>query len=484
MSTRKLDHLTARHLEILETRGLDPETLVRHGVVSCDRPDGEWIAIPFRVGDNIVNWKYRTIGDPKAFHQDAGAEKVWWNYNVLLDRTLDHLPLIVTEGELDALVAIQCGHQRTISVPDGAPAQEIGEGRDTSKYSYVTDSMPAMGFDVAKEIILATDGDGPGANLMNDLALRLGKSRCKWVRYPKDCKDLNDAFMRYGARGVTETLSRAQWCRVDGVYRMSELPPIPEREALSLAMPVLDKHYRMRTQDFVVMTGIPSHGKSSLLNEIACRAVQHQGWKVAFASFEQAPQLDHKRNLRTYYNHKRVIHQDAQEKDEADGWINRNFVFIVPSEDDQVDLKWVLEKSAAAVIQHGCKLLIIDPWNEMDHIRPADMTITEYTGYAIKEFKRFARKYDVHLIVAAHPVKQVKDKEGNYQIPSLYDISDSAHWYNKADIGMVIWRGKVNGYVQTILRIAKARYADVTGMPGDIKLDFDPETNHYVPEVV
>jgi twinkle protein len=477
----RMDHLTARHLGILEQRGLDAEMLAHLGAVSCARPDGDWIALPYKVADRIVNWKYRTIGGPKQFYQEADGEKVWWNYNVLLDRSLDCQPLIITEGEFDAIAAMQAGFRRVISVPDGAPAQEVGDRQTSSKYSYVTDSASAMGFDVAKEIILATDGDGPGTNLMNDLALRLGKSRCKWVRYPKDCKDLNDALVHYGTRGVTETLNRAQWCKVAGVYRMNELAPIQEREAKSLAMPVLDKHYRMRTQDFVVLTGIPSHGKSSLLNELACRAVEHMGWPVAFASFEQAPQLDHKRNLRTYYNRKKVIYQDPQEKDEADGWIDRNFVFIVPDEDDQVDLKWVLEKSAAAVIQHGAKLLIIDPWNEMDHIRPPDMTLTEYTGYAIKEFKRFARKYDVHLIVAAHPVKQVKDKEGNYQIPSLYDISDSAHWYNKADIGMVIWRGKVNGYVETILRVAKARYADITGLPGDIKLDFDPETNHYVP---
>jgi twinkle protein len=479
MNTRKLAHLTAAHLSILEGRGLDPDTLVRHGVVSCDRQDGDWIAIPFKVGDKIVNWKYRTISGEKRFYQDADGDKVWWNFNVLLDRSLDHLPLIITEGELDALVAIQCGYARVMSVPDGAPAEEIGSERSTAKYSYVTDSAAAMGFDVAREIILATDGDGPGANLRNDLAIRLGKGRCKWVGYPRECKDINDAFKRHGHKGVTETISRARWCHVDGVYRMSELPPLPDRPALSLGLKGLDDHYKVRTQDFVVLTGIPSHGKSTLLNNIAGRAVQHIGWKVAFASFEQTPQLDHKRALRTFFNKKRVVNQTRAEIERADQWIDENFAFIVPSDDDQVDLKWVLEKSAAAVIQHGCKMLIIDPWNEMDHVRPSDMSLTEYTGYAIKEFKRFARKHDVHEIVAAHPVKQVKDKEGNFQIPTLYDISDSSHWYNKADIGLVIWRGKVGGYVKTILRVAKARYQDVTGVPGDVDLDFDQSTGHY-----
>jgi twinkle protein len=490
MTANRLTSLLPRHLAILDERGIDAETLVRHGIVSCDPHNGEdWIAIPFWVGDQVVNWKYRTIGDgPKNFRQEKNAQKIWWNYNVLLDRSLDTMPLVVTEGEMDALIALQCGHARTMSVPDGAPAIEVGDNPSSQKYSYVTDTASTMGFDVVKEIILATDGDGPGGNLMNDLAIRLGKSRCKFVRYPRvekgserRCKDLNEVYMCYGAKGVTGVLSRAQWIRVDGVYRMDDLPPIPERPALRLGMPILDDHYRVRTQDFVVFSGIPSHGKTSALNEIGCRAVTKLGWVVAYASFEQAPQLDHKRNLRTWYHRKPPDYQSDAELTEVDAWINRNFVFIVPSDDDQVDLKWALEKSAAAVIQHGVKMLIIDPWNEMDHIRPGDMTLTEYTGFAIKEFKRFARKYDVHLIVAAHPTKQLKDKEGNYQIPTLYDISDSANWANKADIGMVIWRGKVGGDYQTKLRIAKARYAEVTGEPGDVELRFNPYSRHFEP---
>ena len=62
-----------------------------------------------------------------------------------------------------------------------------------------------------EKIILAVDSDGPGVNLMNDLAMRLGKVRCKWVRYPQGCKDLNDALMKYGERGVVNFDFDAYW---------------------------------------------------------------------------------------------------------------------------------------------------------------------------------------------------------------------------------------------------------------------------------
>jgi twinkle protein len=471
--------LKAHHLQVLEGRGLDAELLVKHGVESCDRP-GEWVSIPYVLGGQIVNHKYRTVVGEKKFSQDAGAVKCFWNHDVLSDETLSSQPLIITEGEWDALAAIQCGFVRTMSVPDGAPAEALGDKMDGQKYSYVTDAQ-ALLRDV-REIILATDSDGPGVHLMNDLAIRLGKARCKWVRYPKGCKDLNDALMQYGHKGVVESINRAQWVQVDGVYRMSHLPPAPDRQVHRIGIPVLDNHYRIRPMDFCVVTGIPSHGKSAVLTDIAGHMVQNNGWPVAIASFEQQPQVDLRRNLRTWYNRKRVIDQNEIELARADSWIDKNFCFIAPNDDDEVTLAWVMERLATAVIRFGAKLIIVDPWNEMDHVRPPDMTLTEYTGFAIKEFKRFARKYQVHVIVAAHPAKQRPTEAGGFSIPTLYDISDSAHWYNKPDVGLVVWRGKDKfGNDLSIIRVAKSRYHDQIGTPGDVQVTFDTHTNRFTP---
>lgn len=465
--------LKAEHLEILEGRGIEAETLSRLGVQSLEKADGDWVAIPFIAGGQAVNWKYRTISAEKQFAQDKDARKCFWNIDVLLDASLGAEPLIITEGEFDAMIAMQCGFQRVVSVPDGAPAEQIGDNPESKKYSYLDD---AGMLDGVREIILATDGDAPGLNLMNDLALRLGRGRCKFVRYPKGCKDLNEAWAKYGDKGVAQTIERAQWCKLDGVYRMSELAPVPERPAFSTGM--IDANYRVRLGDFCVVTGIPSHGKTSFINDIACRVVQNHGWNVVFASFEQKPQLDHRRNLRTWFNQKWLRDQSHGEIAAADEWIERHFAFIVPSDDDEVTLAWVLERIAASVLRFGAKLVVIDPWNEMDHDRPNGMSLTEYTGFAIKQFKRLAMKYQIHLIVAAHPSKPMKEPGGKVRCPGLYDISDSAHWYNKADIGIVVHRPDER---QTMIRIAKSRYHDQIGTPGDVMTVFDPHTNRFNP---
>ena len=53
------------------------------------------------------------------------------------------------------------------------------------------------------------------------------------------------------------------------------------------------------------------------------------------------------------------------------------------------------------------------------------------------QVKRFAQRYDVHVWLVAHP-KQLMDWQG--KAPSLYDISGSAHFINKADCGVVVHR--------------------------------------------
>ncbi len=103
------------------------------------------------------------------------------------------------------------------------------------------------------------------------------------------------------------------------------------------------------------------------------------------------------------------------------------------------------------------------------------MSLTEYVGWAIRQFKKFARKWKVFLIVVAHPAKMVRDKDGKVSMPSLYDISDSAHWFNKPDVGIVVHRD-IEG---DVIRVAKSRYHDIIGKPATVKVRFDSYTGRY-----
>ena len=474
--------MTAAQITALEERGLNPEVLERIGVTASDKLGGNGIAIPYFDGGKLVGRKHRTFGDDKRFMQDVGSRQILYNIDCLRDETLANEALIITEGECDAWAALQCGFPRVVSVPGGAPAERI-EDDDGKKYQFLSEHKALI--DGVREIILAVDGDGPGANLRDDLALRLGAARCKHVTFPKpaegyeSCKDLNDALEQYGEKGVLETLKRARPMPIAGYYELDELPEPPPRPALSTGMVSMDLHWKLRLGDLTVITGVPGHGKSALIDEVCCRMAEKHGWRTVFASFESEAKSDHRRALRTFRQEMLEAAMGPAHKEEADEWIRQHFGFIVPPDTvEEWDLKWFLETAAQAVLRKEAQILVLDPWNQLDHVRPQGVSLTEYTGFAIKQLHRFAEKYKVHLIVAAHPTKMERSrKDGKYPMPSLYDISDSAHWANRCDVGVVVHRPDLHDN-KAVIRIVKVKF-HVIGVPGEIIGHFDPHRNRY-----
>lgn len=489
--------LTDRHIELLQKRGLDPELAAKHGWTSGGLVGADGITIPYLMDGKVVNRKYRTLAGEKRFSQDPDAVKCLWNIDILKDKSLLDQPVIITEGEMDALAAIQCGFPRTLSVPDGAPSKPLG-GAEGPKYSYIEDAISKLR---DATIILATDGDGPGANLFLDLVIRLGRERCKFLTYPfkksspeTRCKDLNEVLGEWGREGVEKTIARASWAQMGGIYKMSELPPLPEMPVMELGFgSPLDDHVKARRGDFWIVTGMPGGGKTTFITDALCRLSETNNLRVAWASFENLPQQDLRRQLRKWHiakqrwangvhatwenPHQALGRWSQPEVQIADEWIDQRFRFLVPDEeaDEDPTMDWLFEKVTGAVIREGCDVVIIDPWNELQHTPPQGMTLTEYVGNAIKAIKRRARKLQVLWIVIAHPAK-VKSGDS----VSLYSISDSAHWFNKPDIGLIMNRGAENGDAELV--IAKARYEEI-GCLGRVALKYNKDTRRYATSV-
>lgn len=467
-------------MEHLEARGIDVELAVRLGLASTRREGGEALVIPFNREGRTVRRKYRrfdVIEGQVKWTADKGGERIAFNEDCLRDDALLSQPLIVTEGELDAVAAIQAGFLRTISVPDGAPQKAMDDPGDAKAYAWLGDIRPLLTKDRVAEIILATDADDPGAALLQDLSVLLGRYRCKFLTYPKSkkdrgrerCKDLNEVLEDYGSKGVVETINRAQWLRVDGVYRMGELPPLPPSVIYEPAFQLFRDNFKVRLGDFSVVTGTPGFGKTSFANDLFCGVAYENHLTIAWASFEQEPQRDHRRNLRSWFTGRREIDLTEPERAAADRWIDAQHLFLIPSEHEDATLEWLLEKMEIAVARYGARIIVVDPWNELEHARRHDESETEYIGRAIRSLKRFAKAFRVHICVIAHPTKSTKDGDGNYKMPTLYDISGSANWYNKADLGVIVHR---EDEMNTLIKVQKSRYHEVIGKPGEVRMQF------------
>jgi twinkle protein len=257
-----------------------------------------------------------------------------------------------------------------------------------------------------KRFIIATDADRPGQRLAAELVRRLSASRCMFVQYPNDCKDLNHVAVLHGKDVVAAILNAAKQYPVRGLYQLSDYP---DREALptfGTGWWTVDNHLRLIPGEFMVVTGIPSHGKSTWVLNLLCNLAGLHSWRAAVFSPEM-PTVPHLRDKLRRIRGGSTL--------EADKFIDEHFRFIdadpTGREDVDFDLDWIIDKATDAVLRDGIRLLVIDPWNEIEHARRRDESVTDYIGRGIRALKRFARLYDVAVIVIAHPTKRLAGME-------------------------------------------------------------------------
>jgi twinkle protein len=158
-------------------------------------------------------------------------------------------------------------------------------------------------------------------------------------------------------------------------------------------------------------------------------------------------------------------------------WLNQHFVFLdMPLENlTLIDILNEAKKWHASPQPYG---LVIDPWNELDHRRPQGFTETEYISQSLSEVRHWARDFNSHVWLIAHPMKMQKDKDGTYPVPTPYDISGSAHWRNKADNCLCVWRDVVEGNEEVELHVQKIRFKH-NGKIGMVGMRYNKVTGRY-----
>jgi twinkle protein len=174
-----------------------PGLAVKLGIETKREGGANWIAAPYVERGRTINHKYR-LASEKRHRMDDGAPLCLWNHDALLET--GNAPLIVTEGEWDAMAAMQAGFSRCVSVPNGAPQQRTESLEEAKRYEFLWRSKDLL--DRVKTIIIATDADEPGRILAADLARWFGPERCRFIEYPEGTKDLNEVLLRSGESGV------------------------------------------------------------------------------------------------------------------------------------------------------------------------------------------------------------------------------------------------------------------------------------------
>ena len=156
-------------------------------------------------------------------------------------------------------------------------------------------------------------------------------------------------------------------------------------------------------------------------------------------------------------------------------FIHEHFLFVDKKE-DAPDIDWILDKARKCHEVFDIDGLIIDPYNEVSAER-VTMREDEHISMLISKIKRFNRETHTFTFLVAHPTKQIRGADGLFTVNSLYDVSGSAHWNNKADVGIIVTRDYENQC--TNVRVAKIREVDVQGTIGECTIRWNNNTKCF-----
>lgn len=465
--------MSAKALAWFSSRGISEKTLlelkITEGLEWMPQKQGQANTVQFNYYHNgeLVNTKFRT-GD-KCFKLCSGAELLPYNIDAIKGQN----ECIITEGEMDALSFYECGRHDVISVPNGANAN----------LDYLDDYIEDY-FDDKETIYIASDTDTKGVVLRDELLRRFGVERCRVLEYGEGCKDANEHLMKYGRESLLQCIDTAPEIKMEGVFTVQDFEQSLDalfengwQKGVTIGHENFDRLCSFETKRLCIVTGIPGSGKSEFIDEIAERLNMRYGWRFAYFSPENAPLAYHASKLIEKFTGKRFNRQSLSyaEYKQVKEHLEQNFYFIAPTDSYRVDN--ILEKAKYLVRRRGIKALVIDPYNRLES-EQGGRSETQYISELLDKLTNFAQRNDILIILMAHPTKQPKNKDGVIEAPTLYDISGSANFFNKADFGIVVHRNRLENTVEVHIQKVKFRHL---GECGTALFKYNLNNGRYTP---
>ena len=323
--------------------------------------------------------------------------------------------------------------------------------------------------------------------MAEEIARRIGRDRCWKVEYPEDCKDANDVLMKHGTKKLNDITAFCKPWPVAGLYDAAhfyeELDEIYEKgmaRGLGTGYPNLDELYSVVEGQLTVVTGHPSCGKSELIDQLMVNLAVRHDWKFGICSFENEPRIHISKLISKYLEKpffgdasKRMSKEELKEGKE---FVQKHFSFLYQADGSLSSLDSIITRMKIAVMRHGVRGIIIDPYNYI--ARDQDTSETDWISEMLTKLRVFAQAHSIHIWFVAHPTKMMRRDDGTVPPPKGYDISGSASWFAKADVGLTVHRPNPSYSDISEILVWKCRFSWV-GAIGQCSLLFNKLTTTY-----
>lgn len=439
----RLEKVGKKTIDFFEGRGISNDTILRFKITEAK----EWmpqfeqevacICFNYYRGEELTNIKFR--GPKKSFKMSKDAELIFYNINSIAEEQ----ECVIVEGEMDCLTLHECGIYNCVSVPNGA-------SKGSQKLEYLDNCWQF--FENKTKVVLAVDNDEAGISLRDELARRLGKEKCFTVLYPEGCKDVNEVLMTYGKETVVKVIIEAKEIPLEGIISMDQMFPVIQSwyehgypKGARARIENFDEYLTFVPGQLTMITGIPGHGKDEFANLIMSNLGKYEDWIWGMCSFEETPHQTTTKLMEKYIGKSFDFRQEKSnrinqsEYEKGLIFVDDHFKFM-DTENIDTDLTSVLSLAEKMVKRFGIKGFCINPWNWLEHQRDSFMSETEYVSVALSKIIQFAKRFQVHIFLMAHPTKVQKSDKKKYDVPTLYSISGSANFFNKTHNGITVYR--------------------------------------------
>ena len=450
---KKINEPSKKIIDYLKLRNLSEKTIKERQIGEVDGN----IAFPFYDQKHDLQLlKYRPAkkiknGDMKSW-AEPGGKGVLFGMN-LCDPSK---PLVITEGELDSCSLTEAGVENSVSVPNGA-----------KDFSWVDNCWSWLKqFD---KIIIFGDNDKNGREMTEKVVKKLGEERCSLVFIDdrENIKDANELLYYEGKEAVLQAVETAEPAPVEGLIDLSEVVPIEQSD-----MPkVLSKFHKLDKTiggfylgELSIWTGKRREGKSTLLSQILLEAVNDGVGVCAYSGELTAIRFQnwiHKQLAGEMFMEKTKDKETGKDfwylpreiHDKIRKWYKgRFFLYDNTISFDSVEESSIIRIFTYAAKRYDCKVFLVD------NLMTAPMRITQERNYFrrqglfVGELARFAKSFNVHVHLVAHPSKASED--------NVHDINDiisgSSEIPDRADNIFQVKRTD-EGEFDTILKVTKNR---------------------------
>jgi len=460
-------------IEWLQSKGISTKTAMNEIIYYRKSEAGITICFPYYISFTPVNVKFRNLHkDPKWYQlkTEIGTKHIFWGLNKI-DLSLNK-EVIITEGETDRLTWLECGYNNVISIPQGAPPVE---SKSFDKYFDFLSDNYFKSFDKHIEsYIVATDNDEAGINLRELLCEKLGKERCKILKYPERYKDINEVLIggtdkqALGKDGVHSVRNSAKPYPISGVILLNDIRDNVNFymlrgnvKGMGINEYKLDSLFTVKSPYMYVVTGAWGMGKSTWLRWYLVELCRNNpGNRIAYFSPESRPIEREYSKLISCHARVDILENkySLDQFKESERFIKENFFIISPTRDsvkdfgDKTDAKASSLKNLFKHFEY-CKKnfcatgYVIDPWNTVDHQKNRNENDHDYLYRVLEDVHNFNQNNGMFGFIITHPTKEVERKaSGNWKKPGLNNISGGSMWGNKADIGIIVSR---NPFIDT-----------------------------------